>query len=431
MAMPVENSRLRGFFRLSVEERLDLVSELANLSEQQRATLLSGGGLDHAAAEMMVENVISTMSLPVGIATNFIIDGEHFIIPYCIEESSVIAAASNMAKRCQVKGGFQTDVDDSLMIGQIQILGVADIDAAMVTVVADKQRIIEICNSQPSTMVELGGGCKDVRCRKVEDMLVVHILVDCLDAMGANAVNTMAERVAPHIEGLVNGQARLRIVSNLAIHRLARATAIFTAEEISHDGSREDGVTVISGILDAYRFAALDPFRAATHNKGTMNAISAVALACGQDWRAIEAGCHAWVAFSQGRYGSITTWEVDESGDLVGSIEVPLAVGTIGGAVRVHPVAKANLAILGISSAKRLAAVMVCAGLAQNLAAMRALSTSGIQAGHMSLHVRNMAVSAGALVEEIDAVAELSRKQQQPLTQKLVDSLLAQHRQDS
>ena len=422
--MAVDNSRLKGFFQLSVEERRSILADIASLSAEDIASLESGGGLNSTTADTMIENVYTTMSLPVGVATNFIIDGKDFVIPFCLEESSVIAAASNMAKRCHQNGGFSTDVDESMMIGQIQLLGIKDLKSSSEAVQSRAQEIIDLCNSLPSTMVRLGGGCKRIRCRIIEDMLIVHIIVDCKDAMGANAVNTMAELCTPLVEEISGGEARLRIVSNLAIHRLARSTATFTPEEMSMDGSHKSGLEVISRILDAYRFASIDPFRATTHNKGTMNAISSIALACGQDWRAVEASCHAWITHNQGRYGSITEWKQDEDGNLQGSIEIPLAVGIVGGAVSVHPVARANLSILGVESAAQLAGVMASAGLAQNLAAMRALATSGIQSGHMKLHVRNMAVSAGAMENEVEQVAKVANESGQRITQSLVDGIL-------
>ena len=428
--MPVDNSRLKGFFRLSAEERLQLVADITELSEQEIAALSPSGGLKVEDANNMVENVIGTMSLPIGIATNFIIDGKHHIIPYCIEESSVIAAASNMAKRCHASGGFQTDNEDSLMIGQIQLLEIPHFDAAKKTILEAKQSLIEECNNRPSTIIRLGGGCKDIQVRRsgVEGMMIIHIIVDCLDAMGANTVNTMVEHIAPIIEALSGGRANLKIISNLAIHRLARASATFTPEELSRDGTREDGLEVISGILEAYQFADIDHFRATTHNKGTMNGISAVAIACGQDWRAIEAACHSYVVWDQGRYGSLTEWEQDENGSLVGRIEVPLAVGTVGGAVKVHPTARTNMKILGVDSAKALAGIMACAGLAQNLGALRALSTSGIQSGHMHLHLRNMTITSGAAGDEIDAVSLMVVESGETITQSLIDSMLDKHR---
>jgi len=297
----------------------------------------------------------------------------------------------------------------------------------------EKEALMAFCNDIPSRMIALGGGCKDIQSRKLTtalgDMLIVHLLVDCRDAMGANAVNTMAERVAPRIERLCGGRAHLRILSNLAAHRLARVSATFTPEELASDGSRKDGLAVIQGILEAHAFAVEDPFRATTHNKGIMNAISSVALACGQDWRAIEAGCHAWPSVEHGRYTSMSNWSQDDEGNLVGSMELPLAVGVVGGASKVHPAAQANLAILGVEGAQELAGIMLCAGLAQNLGALRALSTKGIQAGHMKLHAKNMAVSAGAVGEEIDLLAARLQAHEGHRTQSLVEEWLNELRQ--
>jgi len=432
--MPVENSRLSGFFRLSVAERRQIVADSANLSQQQIDALAAHGELSEDAANNMIENVIGTMSLPVGVATNFVIDGKHYLIPFCLEESSVVAAASNMAKRCLSKGGFRTNNDAPMMIGQLQILEVLDIPMAILAIENSKETLMKICNDRPSTMIKLGGGCKDIELRVLETlsgpMLIMHILVDTRDAMGANAVNTMAELIAPEVEKLTGGRVHLKILSNLAAHRLARVEATFTAEELSDNGSRENGLEVISGILEAHHFAVADPFRAVTHNKGVMNAISSVSVACGQDWRAIEAGCHAWASHQSGTYTSMTQWSQDDNGDLVGSIETPMAVGIVGGASRVHPVARANLAILGVNSAQELAGVIVASGLAQNLGALRALSTSGIQAGHMKLHSRNMAVSAGATGDEVEIVAQRLQSFTGPKTQTKVQELLDELRNE-
>ena len=426
--MPVENSRISGLYKMSVEERRRLVSEAAGLSVHHVDALASHGELDENAADRMIENVIGTMSLPVGVATNFVIDGKHYLIPFCVEESSVVAAASNMAKRCLTMGGFTTNNDPPLMIGQLQLLGVDDIEQATRAIEEAKEDLMDFCNDVPSRMIALGGGCKDILVRRLRteigEMLVVHLLVDCRDAMGANAVNTMVERIAPKMETLTGGRAHLRILSNLAGHRLARVQATFTPEEMSSDGSRENGLSVIKGILEAHAFAVEDPYRATTHNKGIMNAISSVALACGQDWRAIEAGCHAWPTLQHGRYTSMSTWTEDESGNLVGSMELPMAVGIVGGASKVHPAAQANLAILGVETAQELAGIILCAGLAQNLGALRALSTKGIQAGHMKLHAKNMAVSAGAVGEEIDLLAARLQAHQGHRSQTLVEQWL-------
>jgi hydroxymethylglutaryl-CoA reductase len=431
--MPVENSRLSGFFRHSVAERRNLVKKLAKLTDDQANALAANGELDDEAADRMIENVIGTMSLPVGVATNFVIDDKHYLIPFCLEESSVVAAASNMAKRCLEKGGFRTQNDGPMMIGQLQILNCPDINQSQLALHQAKDDIIALCNSLPSTMVRLGGGCKRIETRIIESlsgpMLILHIIVDCRDAMGANAVNTMAELIAPEVERLTLGRVHLKILSNLAAHRLARVEATFTPEELSNDGTVENGNQIIQGILEAHHFALADPFRAATHNKGVMNAISSVAVACGQDWRAIEAGCHSWASFSSDNYSSMTEWALNDEGCLIGSIETPMAVGIVGGASKVHPVAKTNLAILGVTSASELAGIICAAGLAQNLGALRALATNGIQAGHMKLHSRNMAVSAGAVGEEIEIVATKLQSHIGPKTQTIVQKILEEIRE--
>ncbi|MEC7167814.1 MAG: hydroxymethylglutaryl-CoA reductase, degradative [Candidatus Thermoplasmatota archaeon] len=430
--MPVDNSRLKSFYKLTVEERRKMIADLANLNDEQIAVLAASGELDETAADRMIENVIGTMSLPVGVATNFIIDGKHYVIPFCLEESSVVAAASNMAKRCHANGGFSSNNDNPVMIAQIQLLDVMDHAHATKSIEENKSQLIHLANSLPSTMIRLGGGCKDISTRTIESlsgpMLIVHIHVDCRDAMGANAVNTMAELLAPELEKITNGRSLLRILSNLATERLARVSGTFTPEEMSNSGDRADGESIIERILEAHHFAMADPYRAATHNKGVMNGISAVAVACGQDWRAVEAGCHAYAAFNQERYGSMTHWERDSTGNLVGTIETPMAVGIVGGASKVHPVARTNLEILGVESAQELASVMAAAGLAQNLGALRALATSGIQKGHMRLHAKNMAVSAGAIGDEIERVAERLISEEGPKTQTRVAEILEELR---
>ena len=426
--MPVDDSRLSGFYKLSVEERRNIVARLSNLSEDQIEALSNTGELSESAADHMIENVIGTMSLPVGIATNFIIDEKAYLIPFCVEESSIVAAASNMAKRCLKHGGFKTSSDDSIMIAQMQILDLENTAVAAEAIKTAKYELISACNSIESTMIRLGGGCKDIEVREIDTMqgkmLILHLLVDTKDAMGANAVNSMAERITPNVERITSGRVHLRILSNLASHRLAKVEARFTPEEMSDDGTRESGIKVIKAILEAHSFAMADPYRAATHNKGIMNAISAIALACGQDWRAIEAGCHSWASVETGTYTSMTRWEKDEDWNLIGRIETPMAVGIVGGASKVHPAARANLAILGVESAKELGGIMAAAGLAQNLGAMRALATVGIQAGHMKLHAKNMAVSAGAIGDEIEIVANIVNSSKQQVTQKLVEETL-------
>ncbi len=432
--MPIENSRIGGLYKLSVSERRKLLAEIAELSDEQVEAWAKSGELDEESADRMIENVVGTYSLPIGVATNFVIDGSHYAIPFVLEEPSVVAAASNMAKRCLANGGFRSDNDDPVMIGQIQVVGCGDPNGAMDSILAAKEELISNCNEVDPILVKFGGGCRDLSARVIETgsgpMVIVHIHVDCRDAMGANAVNTMAETIAPRVEEISGGTVILRIISNLAVLRLARVSAVFTAEEMSDGGKdAKQGSEVIDGVIQAYHFAEADPFRATTHNKGIMNAISAVALACGQDWRAIESGAHSFASHER-TYGSLTKWSKDEGGNLVGSIELPMAVGLVGGAVRVHPAAQANVALLGVESADELAKVMAASGLAQNLGALRALATVGIQAGHMKLHVRNMAVTAGAEGEEVDRVASMLRERGGRITQASVIEALEEIRSD-
>ena len=432
--MPIENSRIRGFYKLSVAERRELLAGIAGLSEEQLEAWANSGELDEDSADRMIENVVGTYSLPIGVATNFVIDGSHYAIPFVLEEPSVVAAASNMAKRCLEKGGFTSNNDDPVMIGQIQVVGCEDPNGAMESIIASKDELMASCNEVDPILVKFGGGCRDITARVIDTgsgpMLIVHILVDCRDAMGANAVNTMAETIAPKVEAITGGTVILRIISNLAVHRLARVSAVFTPEEMSDRGDdSQQGGEVIEGVIQAYHFAEADPFRATTHNKGIMNAISAVAIACGQDWRAIESGAHSYASHER-TYGSLTKWSKDDAGNLVGSIELPMAVGLVGGAVRVHPAAQANVALLGVESADELAKVMAASGLAQNLGALRALATVGIQAGHMKLHVRNMAVTAGAEGEEVDRVASMLRERGGRITQASVIEALEEIRSE-
>jgi len=432
--MPVDSSRLKGFYKLSVPERRSLLADIAGLDDEMVGAWASVGDLSEEVADRMIENVIGTYSLPIGVATNFIIDGEHYLIPFVVEEASVVAAASNMAKRCHSKGGFVSDNDEPVMIGQIQVVGCDDPEAAKMAILSAESELIEACNDVDPILVKFGGGCKGVEARIIETgsgpMVIVHILVDCRDAMGANAVNTMAETIAPRIEELSTGTVILRIISNLAVHRLAKVSAVFTPEEMSDNGlDREGGLNVIDGVVQAYHFAAADPFRATTHNKGIMNAISPIAIACGQDWRAIESGAHSYASYGR-EYGSMTHWEKDSEGNLVGSIEIPMAVGLVGGAVRIHPGAQANVALLGLRTANDLAKVMAAAGLAQNLGALRALATVGIQAGHMKLHLMNMVAAAGAEGSEVEAVAKIVRESGDRITMAAVEEALASIRGD-
>ena len=428
------DSRISRFYSLGINERHQAIADALSLKPEYFTQWTNAESLDWSTADRMIENVVGQLSLPVGIGMNFLVDGECKFIPFCVEESSIVAAASNIAKRAFSCGGFTTNVDPPLMIGQLQILGVDNIDEAIQAINNEKSDLISKCNDIESTMIRLGGGCKDIECRIVntesQTMLIVHLIVDTRDAMGANAVNTMAERAAPWLEDITKGRVLLRILSNLATKRLARASVKLSPEAISSDGSTTEGEKIINDIILAYEFADADPWRAATHNKGIMNAISAISLACGQDWRAIEAGAHAFAAMT-GRYRSMTRWWVDDNGWINGSIEIPIAVGTVGGASKIHPVARLNLELTRSNSAQELAGLMVCAGLAQNLGAMRALATKGIQEGHMRLHLRNMVMSAGAKKEEVDDVANAVRLDGRNITQSLVDAKLEEYRNQS
>ncbi|MBU2618046.1 MAG: hydroxymethylglutaryl-CoA reductase, degradative [Euryarchaeota archaeon] len=391
---------MSGFYKLSPLERLEKVMEFANLDEESVENIRKSGALSVDQADKMIENVIGVMETPLGIATNFTINGKDYLIPMAIEEASVIAAASNAAKMARDKGGFSASTTKPIMIGQIQLI-CDDPHGARASIVEARKKILELANEQNSTLVKLGGGARDLEVRIIETpsgkMVIVHLLVDCRDAMGANTVNTMCERVSPLIEQLTSGRVYLRIVSNLAVKRLARAKAVFSKEALG-------GGDVVDAIIQAYSFAAADPYRCATHNKGIMNGITAVALATGNDTRAIEAGAHSYASFS-GRYKPLTTYEKNEDGNLVGMIELPIAAGLVGGATQVHPVAIANLKILGAKTASELAEVMASVGLAQNIAALRALATEGIQRGHMSLHAKNIAVMAGATGDMVEKIA--------------------------
>ena len=397
--MSVKNSRLSGFHKKDLKERVEEIAELVGLDEEEVSSLVEDGlGLE--SADRMIENVVGKFELPVGVATNFLVNGRDYLVPMVIEESSVVAAASKAAKLARKTGGFFSSTTEPLMISQIQVTGVSDPWNSKMKVLEKKDEIMELADEQDPVLVEHGGGCRDVRCRVVDSRygsyLVVHLLVDCQDAMGANAVNTMAEAVAPLVEEVTGGKVYLRILSNLAKHRLARVRVKYSKDDISEEA--------VEGVLQAYEFARVDPFRCATHNKGVMNGVTAVVSATGNDTRAVEAGAHSYAAMDG--YSPLTTWEKNDDGDLVGSIEIPVPVGLIGGATSSHDVAKVNLKILGVESAQELGEVMASVGLAQNFAALRALSTEGIQKGHMKLHAQNVAIAAGAgegVVEEVAA----------------------------
>lgn len=397
-----KSSELSGFYKLTVVDRVKAIKDFAELSEEEAALLQKPGPLGFDVANRMVENVIGVMPVPMGVAMNFIINGREVIVPMAIEEPSVIAAASNAAKMTRVKGGFQATTTDPVMIGQIQVVGVQDAYRARFEILAQKMELLKHANAQDPVLVSLGGGARDLEVRIIDTfqgkMIIAELLVDCRDAMGANAVNTMTEAIAPLIEKISGGRVYLRIISNLAVKRLARAKATFPKEALG-------GEDVVNGIVNAYAFAAADPYRCATHNKGIMNGVTAVVLATGNDTRAIEAGAHAYAARS-GHYTSLTTWEKDANGDLVGTLEMPMAVGIVGGATASNPIAKIAVKILGIKTARDLAEVIVSVGLAQNLAALRALASEGIQRGHMGLHARNVAISVGAKGDLIDKISE-------------------------
>ncbi len=415
----IRSSSISGFFKKSKNQRLEILASFAGLTDDDLQVLRGddthpAGGLSFDRADRMVENAIGVFSLPLGIATHFRINGRDHLIPMVVEEPSVVAAASKGAKTARIRGGFDASADESYSIGQIQVLDVPDVQLAITRVSNSAEEIIQIANQQSGTLSKMGRGAKEVTCRIVgggadvttddrhakDAMLVVELLIDVGDAMGANITNTMCEAIAPLVENVTGGRALLRILSNYSTRRLARASAVFDRDVVG-------GEKVINDIIAAYRFADNDVYRAVTHNKGVMNGIIAVANATGQDSRAIEAAANAFAA-RLGRYRSLTQWGRDTDGNLVGTLEIPMSVGTVGGISSVHPLAAiCTKKILGISSAQDLACVMVSAGLAQNYSALRALATEGIQRGHMRLHAKNLAAAAGATTpEQIDEVSQ-------------------------
>lgn len=396
----MKSNQYSGFHKLTAAQRAAEVVEFAGLSQEDADLLTRPEALKMEIADHMIENVIGTFQLPIGVAMNFLINGKEYVIPMVVEEASVVAAASNAAKMARAAGGFTTSYSGDVMIAQIQCINTANPHFARQTILAHKAELLDLANAKDPVLVKITGGARDIEVRVVDSgigpMVVTHLLVDTGDAMGANAINTMAEAVAPAIEKLTGGTVKLRILSNLADHRLARATATFTREAIG-------GEDVADGVVAAYAFAAADPYRAATSNKGIMNGVDPVVVATGNDWRAIEAGVHAYCARS-GRYTSLTRWEKDADGNLTGCIEMPAPVGLVGGATKIHPAAKACVKLLGVQHASELAQIIAAVGLAQNFAALRALATDGIQKGHMKLHARNLATVAGASAEQLDAV---------------------------
>lgn len=429
--MGTKNSRLQGFYQLNPFERLQMVHSFDGLNEEDLHSLHGGTGtLSVERADKMIENVIGTYNLPMGIATNFRVNGRDVLVPMVVEEPSIVAGASYAARLIRAGGGFHADSTEPLMIGQVQLVNVADPQRAEQAILARRAEILSRANAQSRSLVGLGGGARDIEVHHFADspmgpMMVVHLIIDCRDAMGANAINSMCEAVAPLIEQLSGGRAYLRILSNLSDRRLSRARVRVPAEVLARDGL--SGAEVVEGILWAYAFAAVDPYRATTHNKGILNGIDPVIVATGNDWRAVEAGAHAYAA-RNGRYTSLSVWERDEAGDLIGTLEMPMAVGIVGGATRVHPAAQAALKLLGVRHAHELAEICVCAGLANNLAAMRALACEGIQRGHMGLHARQVAMAAGASGPLVDEVARRMVEERQIKPQRaeeLIDELRA------
>lgn len=395
-----KTSVVSGFYKLPVEKRREFVSQFVPLSEDDVRVFSSS--LDLTTADRMIENVLGTFELPLGLAVNFLINGKDYLIPMATEESSVVAAASNAAKIARIKGGFSATCSQPLMIGQLQLLHVKDVAAATRDIHQHKDQLLRLANAQDKILVSFGGGAKDLEVKVLDSpigtMIVTHLIVDVRDAMGANAVNSMCEALAPILEEISGGTVRLKILSNLADKRLVKATAIFDKEKMGGDH-------VVDAFLESYVLASIDPYRAATHNKGIMNGIDALIIATGNDFRAIEAGAHAYAA-RNGQYTSLTSYHKNKDGDLVGEIELPMAVGVVGGAANMHPKAKLCRKILGIKTAQQLAEIVASLGLAQNFAAVFALSTVGIQKGHMSLHAKNIAVMAGAQGDEIEKLAD-------------------------
>ncbi len=400
------SSEVPGFYKKKPSERLEYVKNFANLSEEETNAIGGYGALGEETANRMIENVVGTFPLPLGIAANFMVNEKEYMVPMAVEEPSVVAAATHMAKGTRKTGGINADSDDPVMIGQIQLVNLDDPFKAKKKIIEKRDEIVELANEQDPILVKFGGGCKDIEVRVLDSdtgpMVITHLLVDCRDAMGANAVNTMAEAVAPRLETITGGRVYLRIISNLAIYRKTRATAVWPAEFLG-------GEEVVDGIIEAFAFACADPFRVATHNKGIMNGIDPVVIATGNDWRAIESGAHTYGQWKEG-HDSFTNWKKTKDGNLEGTIEIPMAVGLVGGATATHPTAKACVKILDVKipgGAAELSQVICAVGLCQNLGALRALASEGIQRGHMGLHARNLAVQAGAKDSEIDKVAEM------------------------
>lgn len=406
----MKTSRIPGFYKMTIDERRELIAKLHSFSEEELQSLFSKEALSVETADKMIENVIGTYPLPLGLGLNFLINGKEYAVPMAVEEPSILASASYIAKIVRDAGGFITEATERMMIGQIQVVGCPDIYAAKNAIMKEKEAIIKEANDAYPSIVARGGGAKDLEVRilneesnsKYSQMLVLHIYINTCDAMGANIINTMVESLAPTVEKLTEGKVYLRILSNFTDRCLARAKCVIPAERLASDGF--SGEEVRDGIVHAYEFAASDPYRAVTHNKGIMNGIDPVIIATGNDWRAVEAAAHAYAA-RHGQYSSMTEWSVDEEGNLVGELELPMSIGIVGGSIRVHPMAKLAHKILDVESAEELAQIIVAVGLAQNLGALKALVTDGIQKGHMALHSRSVAIAAGATGEMIDIIA--------------------------
>ncbi|MFE7075090.1 hydroxymethylglutaryl-CoA reductase, degradative [Streptomyces sp. NPDC057620] len=394
-------SRIQGLRDLSVDARRRIVAESATVDPQRIAAFAPQHGLGVDLADHMIENVVGVMELPVGVATNFTVNGRDVLVPMASEEASVVAAASNSAKVARAHGGFFTSSTEPVMQAQVQIIGVRDPEAGRLRLLEARKELVELADAQDPKLIEFGGGVRDISVRVVPSRagtyVVAHLHVDVRDAMGANAVNTMAEAVAVRAGQIAGGRTLLRILTNKADQRLSRARAVFDAEALG-------GESVVDDIVHAAALAESDPYRAATHNKGIMNGISAVVLATGNDTRAVEAGAHSHAISPTGHYTSMSRFEKDADGNVVGTLELPMPVGLVGGATKLHPVAQASIALLGVTTATELAEIIVAVGLAQNFGAVRALATEGIQRGHMSLHARNVALTAGASAEEVPAL---------------------------
>lgn len=413
----MSTSRIPGFYKMEINERRNLLENQLNLSKEKKDTLYTNEALNLETADKMIENVIGTFQLPLGLGLNFLINDKEYKIPMAVEEPSIIASASYIARIVRDAGGFKTEATDRVMIGQIQVVGCEDFDLAKQTILEGKADLIKLANEAYPSLEKRGGGAEDLDVRilnesesKFNKMLVIHLYVNTCDAMGANIINTMVESLAPTVEELTQGKVYLRILSNYADRSLAKATCTIPTKLLDTEGFT--GEEVRDGVIHAYEFAASDPYRAVTHNKGIMNGIDPVIIATGNDWRAVEAGAHAYAARS-GQYGSMTTWSKNTNGDLVGELELPMSLGIVGGASRVHPMAGLVYEILDIESASELAQVVVAVGLAQNLGALRALVTDGIQKGHMALHSRSVAMAAGATGEIVDVVADQMIKEKQ------------------